>query len=227
MQFKDYYETLGVTRGADAEEIKRAYRKLARKYHPDVSKEKNAEEKFKEVQEAYEVLQGPGEAGRLRSVGPRLSPRPAVPAAARLGTALRPARRPALLRSEWLQRFLLEPVRRRCGTGRRRRSRSPRPTRALGCHGGGGFCGHQAPRHAQRGRPCPLVDVQIPAGVTDGQALRIGGAGPAAPDFRVSLRPHPLTRCTARMCKSSCRWRPGRPRWAPRSPCRRWAEPWS
>ncbi len=56
MQYKDYYEILGVTRGADADEVKRAYRKLARKFHPDVSKEKNAEDKFKEVQEAYEVL---------------------------------------------------------------------------------------------------------------------------------------------------------------------------
>ena len=56
MQYKDYYEVLGVTRGADADTVKRAYRKLARKYHPDVSKERNAEEKFKNVQEAYEVL---------------------------------------------------------------------------------------------------------------------------------------------------------------------------
>src|ERR1035438_2735739 len=56
MQYKDYYATLGVARGADAEAVKRAYRKQARKFHPDVSKEKNAEEKFKEVQEAYEVL---------------------------------------------------------------------------------------------------------------------------------------------------------------------------
>src|SRR5271166_5616252 len=56
MRYKDYYETLGVGRSAGAEEIKRAYRKLARKYHPDVSKEKNAEARFKEVQEAYEVL---------------------------------------------------------------------------------------------------------------------------------------------------------------------------
>jgi len=59
MQFKDYYQTLGLTRSAGAEEVKRAYRKLARKYHPDVSKEKNAEAKFKEVQEAYEVLKDP------------------------------------------------------------------------------------------------------------------------------------------------------------------------
>ncbi len=56
MEFKDYYATLGVTRDAKEEDIKRAYRKLARKYHPDVSKEPNAEEKFKEVQEAYEAL---------------------------------------------------------------------------------------------------------------------------------------------------------------------------
>jgi curved DNA-binding protein len=59
MEFKDYYSTMGVPRTATADEIKRAYRKLARKYHPDVSKEPNAEEKFKEVQEAYEVLKDP------------------------------------------------------------------------------------------------------------------------------------------------------------------------
>jgi curved DNA-binding protein len=59
MDYKDYYKVMGVERGANADEIKRSYRKLARKYHPDVSKEKNAEEKFKEVQEAYEVLKDP------------------------------------------------------------------------------------------------------------------------------------------------------------------------
>ena len=56
MQFKDYYETLGVEPGAGEAEIKTAYRRLARKYHPDVSKEKGAEERFKAVNEAYEVL---------------------------------------------------------------------------------------------------------------------------------------------------------------------------
>jgi curved DNA-binding protein len=59
VEYKDYYKVLGVGREASAEEIKRSYRKLARKFHPDVSKEKNAEEKFKEVQEAYEVLHDP------------------------------------------------------------------------------------------------------------------------------------------------------------------------
>jgi curved DNA-binding protein len=59
MRFKDYYEVMGVPRTASQDEIKRAYRKLARKYHPDVSKEKDAEERFKELQEANEVLKDP------------------------------------------------------------------------------------------------------------------------------------------------------------------------
>src|SRR5476649_732872 len=56
MEYKDYYKIMGLARNASADEIKRTYRKLARKYHPDVSKESNAEAKFKDVGEAYEVL---------------------------------------------------------------------------------------------------------------------------------------------------------------------------
>jgi len=59
MEFKDYYATLSVSRQATQDEIKRSYRRLARKYHPDVSKEADAERHFKEVQEAYEVLKDP------------------------------------------------------------------------------------------------------------------------------------------------------------------------
>jgi len=59
MEFRDYYETLGLARDVAQDEIKRAYRKLARLYHPDVSKEENAEQKFKALGEAYEVLKDP------------------------------------------------------------------------------------------------------------------------------------------------------------------------
>jgi curved DNA-binding protein len=59
LEFKDYYQTLGVARDAPADEVKKAYRKLARKYHPDVSKEPDAEKRMKEVNEAYEVLFDP------------------------------------------------------------------------------------------------------------------------------------------------------------------------
>ncbi len=65
----DYYEILGVSRNANKEEIKRAYRRLARKYHPDINKESGAEERFKEINRAYEVLSEPETRARYDQFG--------------------------------------------------------------------------------------------------------------------------------------------------------------
>ena len=108
MQFKDYYDALGLSRSAGAEDIKLAYRKLARKYHPDVSKEKNAEEKFKELQEAYEVLKDPDKRAAYDQLGPNF----------RSGQQFRPppdwgqrfGGRTARQRNPPFQRFFLQPV---------------------------------------------------------------------------------------------------------------------
>ena len=71
MEYKDYYAVMGVGRDATADEIKRAYRRLARKYHPDVSKEPDAEARFKEIGEAYEVLRDPEKRAAYDALGQR------------------------------------------------------------------------------------------------------------------------------------------------------------
>ncbi|MDQ6919829.1 MAG: DnaJ domain-containing protein [Candidatus Dormibacteraeota bacterium] len=69
-RYKDYYEILGVSRDADAKEIKAAYRKLARKYHPDVNKDPSADARFKEINEANEVLSDPAKRKKYDELGP-------------------------------------------------------------------------------------------------------------------------------------------------------------
>ncbi|MHB1529168.1 MAG: DnaJ C-terminal domain-containing protein [Acidiferrobacteraceae bacterium] len=73
-KYKDYYQIMGLERGALADDIKRAYRRLARKYHPDVSKERDAEERFKEVGEAYEVLKDPEKRAAYDTLGAQWRP---------------------------------------------------------------------------------------------------------------------------------------------------------
>ena len=69
MEFQDYYATLGVPRAASDDEIKRAYRRLARQYHPDVNKDAGAEEQFKRVNEAYDVLSDATKRGQYDQFG--------------------------------------------------------------------------------------------------------------------------------------------------------------
>jgi curved DNA-binding protein len=188
MQYKDYYEILGVTRGADADEIKRAYRKLARKYHPDVSKEKNAEDKFKEGQEAYEVLRDPEKRAAYDQLGRDY----------RSGQQFRPP-------PDWAQRF---------GTSGGQRfsdlngfsdffsslfggaAGTPTPEAEPGqleVTVEEAFAGTKRRVVLNEGGRTRYVDVQIPAGVSEGQALRIAGGGGRGPlIFRIRLRPHDL-----------------------------------
>src|SRR5690606_9713869 len=74
LEFKDYYATLGVPKDATADDIKKAFRKLARKYHPDVSKEPDAEARMKEVNEAYTVLSDPEKRAAYDQLGASYRP---------------------------------------------------------------------------------------------------------------------------------------------------------
>ena len=87
MEFKDYYKTLGVARDASADDIKIAYRKLARKFHPDVSKEKDAEARFKEIGEANEVLKDPEKRTAYDAAGSQWERQQAAGGAPRGGAA--------------------------------------------------------------------------------------------------------------------------------------------
>jgi curved DNA-binding protein len=188
MQYKDYYEVLGVTRGADADALKRAYRKLARKYHPDVSKEKNAESKFKELQEAYEVLRDPDKRAAYDHLGRDY----------RSGQQFRPP-------PDWSQRFGHAGSQRFSdingfsdffstlfggGTG------APPPEADAGhldVTVEEAFAGTKRRVMLNEGGRARAVDVQIPPGVSEGQSLRIAGTGGGASlIFRIRLRPHSL-----------------------------------
>ena len=200
MKYKDYYKILGVERGAADEEIKKAYRRLARKYHPDVSKEANAKEKFQEVAEAYETLRDKEKRAAYDSLG---SHRP--------GQDFRPP-------PDWFDRFgggraedlhgvdlgeLFESM----GIFGRARGRGPgrgmqfpgedyEVTVRLGLE--------EAARGAERELRLNnrTIRARIPRGATDGQRLRLAGKGGAGANggppgdlyLHIVLEPHPLFR---------------------------------
>jgi curved DNA-binding protein len=188
MQYKDYYEILGVGRAADAEEVKRAYRKMARKFHPDVSKERNAEEKFKEVQEAYEVLRDPEKRAAYDQLGRDY----------RTGQQFRPP-------PDWAQRFGQQGGQRfndingfsdffsTLFGGAAGAAQSEAEAGQLEVTVEEAFAGTRRRVTLNENGRSRSVDLQIPPGVTEGQSLRIPGiGGRPSLTFRIKLQPHPL-----------------------------------
>ena len=211
MEYKDYYQIMGVGRDASADDIKRAYRKLARKFHPDVSKEKDAEARFKEVGEAYEVLRDPEKRAAYDALGTR-----------KPGEQFRPP-------PDWQFGYGAEPDAGEHsdffeelfgGLGRGGRRTSFR-TRGFDTSGQIEVTLEEAFRGTERrlslqrvavderGRPrgaTQELTVRIPAGVVDGQRIRVPsqgepgmGGGPAGDLFlEVRLLPHRWFRAEGR-----------------------------
>jgi curved DNA-binding protein len=201
MKYKDYYKILGVERGAAEEDVKKAYRKLARKYHPDVSKEQNAKEKFQEVSEAYETLRDKEKRAAYDSLGSGFRP----------GQDFRPP-------PDWFDRF---------GSGR---AEDLRDIDLSDLFEQMGIFGRAGTRRGGFGRNVPIpgedyeapvritleeaargaerefqidgktLRARIPKGAVDGQRLRLRGkggsgmnGGPAGDIYlQIVLEPHPL-----------------------------------
>jgi curved DNA-binding protein len=199
MKYKDYYKILGVERGAKEDEIKKAYRKLARKYHPDVSKEPNAKEKFQEVSEAYETLRDKEKRAAYDSLGshrPGQDFRPPPDWHDRFGSGRQEDLRDVDLSDLFEQMGIFGRAGRRGGFGRN----VPIP--------GEDFetpvriTLEEAFRGAERefqidGRS---LRARIPKGAIDGQRLRLRGKGgpgmnggpPGDLYLQIVLEPHPL-----------------------------------
>lgn len=202
MKYKDYYQILGVERGADEDAIKKAYRKLARKYHPDVSKDKDAEERFKEIAEAYATLKDAGKRaaydnlGRYQA-GEDFRPPPDWEGFAGMGGAnagMHAGMGGGTFHfedfadlSELFEQFGLG------GAGQNQRGKRGRRGAAQGMHGGAGFAMPGQDYEAQvaitledaaRGTQVQFalpgregVTVRIPKGAVAGQRLRVRGKG--------------------------------------------------
>lgn len=199
MQFKDYYKVLGVDAKADAAAIKAAYRRLARKFHPDVSKEASAEERFKEINEAHEVLGDPArraEYDQLRAGGFRpgedFQPPPGWHSNSNFDFG--DARGGDF--SEFFESlFGRGRGPRQPGPGMRRRGPDLRATLEVDLESllDGGkqrfqLSGQRGPR---------TLEVKVPAGVQHGQTIRLAEQGEPGPEgagdllLEIRFRPHP------------------------------------
>ncbi len=221
MEFKDYYKVMGVARDATDAQIKQAYRKLARKYHPDVSKEPDAEARFKEVGEAYEVLRTPEKRAAYDRLGS--GPRP--------GEEFRPppdwdagfefsGAGPGTGSADYSDFF--ESLFGRAGAGGERRGRRDFDSGRGEDHhakvlldleatllGGSRTFTLRVPDIDAEGHLTTrerVLNVQVPKGILPGQTIRLAGQGSAAHAsgtagdlyIEVEFQPHPLYRVEGR-----------------------------
>lgn len=211
MDFKDYYKILGVEPAADDKAIKAAYRKLARKYHPDVSKEAGAEDKFKEATEAYEVLGTPdkrAEYDEIRKYGHQGRPFQAPPGwQSRAGSGASGFGNDTTDFSEFFSSIFGG----RAQAGARPRGRKGQDVDMElaifleeSISGESKKISYKVPQHNAAGQRMADVtktlNVKIPAGVADGERIRLknqgapGAGGGENGDLYLTIRlaPHPL-----------------------------------
>jgi curved DNA-binding protein len=221
MEFKDYYKILGLARDATQDDIKRAYRKLARKYHPDVSSAADAEERFKEVGEAYEVLKDPekraayDQFGNQWQAGQEFRPPPNWDAGFEFkgGGFTGASGFSDFFEAMFGRASPWSPERRGAGAGFRAAGENHHAKIMLSLedayHGGSRTITLQSPRLDSQGRVVTqdhTLNVKIPKGVTEGQRIRLAGQGSPGTGggpkgdlyLEVKLKPHPLFRAEKR-----------------------------
>ncbi len=212
MKYKDYYGVLGVERDASAADIKRAYKRLARKFHPDVSKEPDAEERFKQVGEAYDVLRDTDKRATYDNLGSgwhagdEFSPPPGWNVEANFGGGIAGEKFDF---SDFLDSMFggraphgdpfgahFHDARARGGDERAKIV----VTLEEAFHGGERSLSVKSGRGATR-----KLKVKIPAGIQEGQQIRLAGQGRTGPGGRsgdlflsVELAPHPIFRMQGR-----------------------------
>jgi curved DNA-binding protein len=214
MDFKDYYQIMGLARDATEAQIKQAYRKLARKYHPDVSKEKDAEARFKELGEAYEVLKSPEKRAAYDQLGQGPRPGESFQPPPDWGAGFEFGGDGDGTYSDFFESLF-------AGAGRPRSRAARDPSRGEDHHakvlldleaslqGGQRTITLRVPSLDAAGRLATrerTLNVQIPRGVLPGQTIRLSGQGaaPAAGGtagdlyIEVEFAPHPRYRIDGR-----------------------------